>query len=114
MKKAGQIALIKFPNTNLEEGKLRPVLLLSKLPGDYADWLVCMISTREKHSSKNLDEVIISSDTDFKQSGLKFDSVIRIFRLAVVDEKILIGKLGEISNGRLEKIKAKLSDWVKS
>jgi hypothetical protein len=39
MKQAGQIVLFRFPQTDLEEGKLRPALLLGKLPGAYDDWL---------------------------------------------------------------------------
>jgi mRNA interferase MazF len=38
VKQAGQIILFRFPQTNLDEGKLRPALLLNKLPGDYGDW----------------------------------------------------------------------------
>ncbi len=37
MKKAGQVVLFRFPQTDLEEGKLRPALLLAKLPGEYDD-----------------------------------------------------------------------------
>jgi mRNA interferase MazF len=40
MKQVGQIVLFRFPQTNLEEGKLRPALLLAKLPGEYDDWLI--------------------------------------------------------------------------
>ncbi len=32
MKQAGQIVLFRFPQTDLEEGKLRPALLLGRLP----------------------------------------------------------------------------------
>jgi mRNA interferase MazF len=39
MKQAGQIVLFRFPQTDLVEGKLRPALLLGKLPGEYDDWL---------------------------------------------------------------------------
>jgi hypothetical protein len=45
MKEAGQIVVFHFPQTDLEEGKLRPALLLGKLPGNYDDWLICMISS---------------------------------------------------------------------
>ena len=44
MKEAGQVIVFRFPQTDLEEGKLRPALLLGKLPGNYDDWLICMIS----------------------------------------------------------------------
>jgi hypothetical protein len=45
MKEAGQVVVFRFPQTDLEEGKLRPALLLGKLPGKYDDWLICMISS---------------------------------------------------------------------
>jgi len=45
MKRPGQIVLFRFPQTDFEEGKLRPALLLGKLPGEYDDWLICMISS---------------------------------------------------------------------
>jgi len=44
MKKAGQVVLFRFPQTDFEEGKLRPDLLLGKLPCRFDDWLICMIS----------------------------------------------------------------------
>lgn len=34
MKQAGQVVLFRFPQTDLAEGKLRPALLLGKLPGE--------------------------------------------------------------------------------
>jgi mRNA interferase MazF len=45
MKQARQIVIFQFPQTSLEEGKFRPAFLLGKLPGDYDDWLICMISS---------------------------------------------------------------------
>jgi mRNA interferase MazF len=49
MKQAGQIILFRFSQTDLEEGKLRPALLLGKSPGDYDDWLIGMISSPARH-----------------------------------------------------------------
>ena len=39
----GQIVLFRFPQT---EAKLRPALLLRQLPGQYNNWLICMISSQ--------------------------------------------------------------------
>jgi mRNA interferase MazF len=112
VRNSGQIVLFKFPQTDFSEGKILPALLLSKIPGDYDDWLLCMISTREKPYSKEYDEIMDFQSNDFKKSGLKSESVIRIFRIAVVDEKMLLGKTGEISNERLMRIKKKISGWL--
>lgn len=45
MKTPGQVVLFRFPHTDLGAGKLRPALLLNKLPGERDDWLICMISS---------------------------------------------------------------------
>lgn len=84
MKKAGQVVVFRFPKTDLIEGKLRPALLLGKLPGDYDDWLICMISSQTRHHIAEFDELVQDSDEDFEQSGLKVTSVIRVGRLAVI------------------------------
>lgn len=41
--KQGRLALLRFPYVDLDEGKLRPVLLIARVPGDYPDWLVAMV-----------------------------------------------------------------------
>ncbi|RPI13534.1 MAG: type II toxin-antitoxin system PemK/MazF family toxin [Ignavibacteriae bacterium] len=112
MKKEGQIVLFRFPQTNLIESKLRPAILITKIPGEYPDWLSCMITSQLKHNNSDFDVEIKEHDDDFTATGLKADSVIRTTRLAVVDEKILLGKIGEISSDRLTEIKQKISDWI--
>ncbi|MCE2395911.1 type II toxin-antitoxin system PemK/MazF family toxin [Candidatus Poribacteria bacterium] len=86
MKRAGQIVLFNFPQTDLGVGKPRPALLLAQLPGNYED------------------------SPDFVRSGLKTASVIRTTRLAVVSGAILIGTIGEISPDRLMLVKNNLGD----
>ncbi len=108
--KPGDIILIKFPHTNLQEGKYRPVLLISKIPGPFDDWLVCAITSQLKHEITGWDELIVEADGDFKSSGLKVSSLIRIGKLATVEESILEGQLGKISLKRLNKILKKLSN----
>jgi mRNA interferase MazF len=112
MRQAGQIVIFRFPQTDLEEGKLRPALLLGKLPGEYDDWLICMVSSQTHHHIAGFDEMVQESDSDFRESGLKVASVIRVGRLAVVSGEILLGAIGQISNERLGRIKQHLSEWL--
>lgn len=109
----GQVVLFRFPQTDQTPSKLRPALVLRKLPGPYDDWLICMISTQLSQQIADFDEIINEKDTDFEQSGLKTSSVIRISRLAVVNRNILLGSIGTVGNKRLEAIKNRLSDWIK-
>ncbi len=108
----GQIVLFRFPQTNLEEGKLRPALVIRKVPGEYDDWLICMISSRLHQKHIELDEIIGPEDKDFRDSGLKTTSVIRTSRLAVIEREILLGKLGNISSLRLQRIKENMTKWI--
>ncbi len=56
--KPGKLALLRFPHVDLEEGKLRPVLLIARVPGDFPDWLVAMVSSRLEQAIPRVDEVI--------------------------------------------------------
>ena len=114
MKRPGQIVVFNFPQTDLGVGKQRPALLLAPLPGNYDDWLICMISSNLNQYVEGLDEIINENSPDFVRSGLKTASVIRTTRLAVVSGEVLIGAVGEISPDRLMQVKNNLGDWIKS
>jgi mRNA interferase MazF len=112
MKQAGQIVLFKFPQANLVQSKLRPALLIGKLPGSYDDWLICMISSQIHHYIPDFDEIIQVNDVDFVESGLKTVSVIRVGRLATIEGNIPLGAIGKISPDRLHRIKDHLVYWL--
>jgi mRNA interferase MazF len=109
-----QIVLFRFPQTDHTEGKLRPALVVRRLPGQYNDWIICMISSQLHQEIPDFDEVITPSDSDFQQSGLKLASVIRLSRLAVINSDVLLGKLGQIDAQRLSRIKQRLANWIQS
>jgi len=112
MKQAGQIVLFRFPQTDLAEGKLRPALLLGKLPGEYDDWLICMISSQIRQHIPEFDELVREDASDFANSGLKVSSAIRVGRLAVVHGEILLGAIGQIAPERLQRIRKHLAEWL--
>lgn len=111
MKRAGQIALTRFPFTNLQGAKLRPVVLI-KQATRFDDWLVCMITSQLDQADPDLDEVISSGSPDFAASGLKVDSAIRLTRLAVIDGQRLAGSIGAISDERLVAVRKRLARWI--
>lgn len=104
----GDVSLIRFPRADLRKGKDRPVLLLSKLPGPFDDWLICAITSQIRHEVKEWDERIERGDDDFKESGLTVPSLIRIGKIATMEEKVLEGVLGRISAERLAIILGKI------
>ncbi|MET3873219.1 hypothetical protein J3R74_003089 [Puniceicoccus vermicola] len=36
----GDLVLVRFPQTDLQQGRLRPVLLIREIPGEFDSWLV--------------------------------------------------------------------------
>ena len=108
----GQVILFGFPQTDQKQGKLRPALVLRKLPGNFSDYLICMISSQLHSLIPDLDEPINPEDSDFESSGLRQPSIVRVCRIAAVEETVLLGKIGEINEERLNKIKQKLSSWI--
>jgi mRNA interferase MazF len=113
MKEPGQIVVFRFPQTNLKHGKLRPALLIAKVPGRFDDWLTSVISTQLHQAVDGFDEIISENDPDYAASGLKMDSVIRVGRLGVLDGTLFEGAIGKIAPKRLKKIKSRLADWLK-
>ena len=69
------------------------------------------LRTSRRSSVANLDEVIDPGAPDWKRSGLKVPSVIRITRVAVAHESILLGTTGEV-DANLDRIKQKLANWL--
>lgn len=108
----GQLVLFRFPQTGQVAAKLRPALVVRKLPGPHRDWLICMVSSQLTQAIPEFDEVIDDADPGFAASGLKTSSVIRISRVAVVDEAVLLGSIGEVSPNRLSRIKRRLAEWI--
>ncbi|WP_404297395.1 type II toxin-antitoxin system PemK/MazF family toxin [Halomonas sp.] len=114
MKRAGQIALMPFPYTNLQNAKKRPVLLLRCLDNHQDDWLVCMVSSRLNQATAYLDWIVGPEDEAFVESGLKVTSVFRLSRLAVLDGALLLGQLGSIPDARLQFLRQRLATWLLS
>lgn len=73
MVKSGDIILFSFPQTNLAQAKMRPALLIQRLPGKYDDWLTCMISSKVYQEINGFDEIVSLNDRDFHQDSRKFE-----------------------------------------
>jgi mRNA interferase MazF len=53
-----QVVLFRFPKTNQAKGKLRPALVVRKVPGPYDDWLISMISSQVSQEVADFDEIM--------------------------------------------------------
>jgi len=110
--KAGDIVLIRFPQADLVDGKLRPALILAVAPGNHPDLLLSLITSRDYQAVPQFDDIIDSSEDDFEMSGLKTRSFVRLARLTTVESSIISARLGSISPKRLQAIKNRLIKWL--
>lgn len=110
--KPGDVVLIRFPQADLQAGKLRPALVVAIAPGRHADLLLSLISSRVFQAVPQFDEIIEPSDADYAATGLKVRSVVRLARLATVEGSAINARLGNISAQRLGRIRQRLADWL--
>jgi len=92
-------------------GKYRPAVVLRRMPG-FGDLLVCGISIQLRQQVADFDEIIDPSHTDFKTSGLKAPSLIRLGFLAVLAASSFLGTIGSISGERHQGLLCRLSEHL--
>jgi mRNA interferase MazF len=108
----GDIVLIRFPQTDLQAGKLRPALVVAIAPGRHTDLLLALITSHTAQAVPQFDEIIDSSDADYAATGLKVRSAVRLARLATVEPTVINARLGHIALDRLQQIKRRLANWL--
>ncbi len=110
--KPGDIVLLRFPQTDLQAGKLRPALIIAIAPGQHTDLLLALITSRTYQAVPKFDEIVDPSDSDYTTTGLKVRSVVRLARLASVESSAINARLGNVSPKRLRQIRKRLVDWL--
>ena len=92
--------------------KHRPAIVLRKMP-PFGDLLVCGVSTQFHQAVADFDDLIEPLHDDFRASGLKAASVIRIGFLAVLPASSFIGRMGAISAERHRGLLIRLSQFLR-
>ena len=92
--KPGDIILINFPFTIPHQSKVRPALVITETKDKYRDVVVCAISSVLPPKLSKREMVIKSDHPDFKQTGLRVDSVVKIDRIATLRKVDIITKIG--------------------
>lgn len=100
----GTILLIPFPFTDLSGQKVRPAIVLYNHKNS-EDCIVAFISSNPKKVGKY--DLSISPS---KENGLKVKSSIVVSKIATLDKKMAIGRLGNLEKTNLENIDQKLKE----
>jgi len=106
----GKIVLIPFPFTDLQTTKLRPALILLETRQDV---VVAFISSRMPQKSGPTEITVNETHPEFKMTGLKTSSVIRLDKIATISKDLILGEIGEIGDKLKKEINKKLSKTYK-
>ncbi len=87
----GKFVLVPFPFTDLTAAKLRPALVLFE---GKRDVVVAFVSTRIEEVPQYCIK-IPESHEEFRATGLKAASVVRLDKVATVLKDLVVGELGE-------------------
>jgi mRNA interferase MazF len=100
----GDILLLKFPFTNLQSTKVRPVLVVSSDTFNTAgqDAIFAFITSRVY--SGFFDLLVRSTDTSFQAMGLKVSSTIRVSKLMCLNQNLACRRLGHADAATMEKV----------
>lgn len=109
MYKQGDIVLVPFPFTDLTGAKVRPAVILSKKENG-EDVTLCFVSSVQSKKTLPNELIIDDKDKSFKSTGLKVKSVIKVSKIATLEKKVILGRIGSLDLGHMSKIKIILKD----
>lgn len=92
-----KVVLVPFPFDDLSGTKTRPAVCLTPIIGTYQQVVVAFITSQALKASEASDLLIPTTHRDFKQTGLKVDSAIRLHRLITLPSHIILRELGVVS-----------------
>lgn len=98
----GDIVVVSFPFTNLQESKHRPAMVLSNLRGN--DLILCLITSKSRVDVYS----VILKKIDFIKGYLKHESVIRPNVLFTIENSQIRYKIGEVDHKIINAINKKL------
>lgn len=96
--KKGDIVSVDFPFTDLTGKKKRPALVLAL---DGVDATLAFVTT-QLHQAQPPDVVLTPS----RLNGLKLPSLVRTSKLATLNQRLIHGKLGELTAAELVAVDA--------
>ncbi len=107
----GDIVLVRFPFTDLSSEKLRPALVLTEetKTGD----VILAFITSQITQKEDIDILISESSDDFRQTGLKKESLIKLNKITTLNRRIIVGKIGKLSDADIIKVDAILKELFK-
>jgi mRNA interferase MazF len=100
----GDVVLVPFPFADLTGQKVRPAVIVSADPQGGELILAFITSVLTNRSPRGAEVELLRSDAEFRVTGLKGDSLVRLDKLVTLSTSIVsrrLGSAGPATKGRL-------------
>lgn len=98
--KPGDIALVRFPFTDLAAAKKRPALVLARTERSPRNRLATLAMITSQIEALRLNGDVLLKD--WQSAGLLHPSLLRIAKIATVDEDLIEKTIGRLTSGDQE------------
>jgi mRNA interferase MazF len=95
----GKVVLVPFPFDDLSSTKVRPALCLTEPIGPHHHVVLAFIASQIPRDLLETDVLLDATDRDFRRSGLRVRSALRLHRLMTVSTALIQRELGHLSPG---------------
>jgi mRNA interferase MazF len=90
----GDVVLVPFPFADLTGRKMRPAVIVSGNPQGWELIVAFITSVLTNRSPRGAEVELTQSDSEFRSSGLKVDSLIRLDKLVTLSSDVISRRLG--------------------
>lgn len=90
----GDVVLVPFPFADLTGRKVRPAVVVSADPQGTELILAFITSVLTNRSPRGAEVEVLQSDPEFRVTGLKADSLIRLDKLVTLSRSIISRRTG--------------------
>lgn len=106
----GAIVLVPFPFTDLSQSKTRPAVVVSpeNINAHSPDIILAAISSTTPHVPNNLELVLYQTDSFFKATGLRVNSVVKAAKLITMKQSLIYLTLGQLADETLRELDQRL------
>ena len=108
MMQTGDIVIVSFPYTNLVSFKARPAVVVAQTKDNYNDVIVALISSVVPATVSPYQMVLQPDNIN----NLRAPSVIKVSRLATVEENKIVAVIGKLSSAQLTTFKTLFKSLV--
>jgi mRNA interferase MazF len=104
----GDVVLVPFPFADLTGHKVRPAVIVSVDPQGPELILAFITSVLTNRSSRGAEVELLRPDPEFRVTGLKSDSLLRLDKLVTLSRGVISRRLGTTGSATQSKIASAL------